>query len=331
MEALKMGQGLPFTKDQIAQANSIDLIEFAKSNGYVLENGGRRALHAKQSGGLYFFRDSNKYYHFSTDTHGGPIDFVMQFWRMDFKEAVALLLETSLPQHIPSSAPKERGQLLLPAKAPNYRRVAWYLTHVRGIEPEIVSRLMHEKKLYQQDKTGNCVFVAYDTDGTPKYCSLRGTRPERPFKLDREHSDKSYPFHIIGKRKKVYVCESPIDAMSHATLAKLKGLDWKADHRISLGCLSDLALERFLQHHRIHEIIFCLDNDHNATFRDGSLAPNWGQEAALKFAHKYKGLGYQTSIQTPQCKDFNEDLKAIRLARYEATLIVREEEFEYER
>lgn len=119
--------------------------------------------------------------------------------------------------------------------------------------------------------------------------------------------------------------------MSHATLAKLKGQDWKADHRISLGCLSDLALERFLQHHRINEIIFCLDNDHNATFRDGSPAPNWGQEAAVKFAHKYKGLGYQTSIQTPQRKDFNEDLKAIRLARYEATLTVREDEFDYER
>lgn len=193
-----MARGLPFTKDQIVQANSIDLIEFAKSHGYTLENGGRRALHAKQSGGLYFFLDSNKYYHFSTDTSGGPVDFVMQFWRMDFKEAVAYLLGASLPQHIPSFAPKERGQLLLPAKAPNYRRVAWYLIYVRGIEPEIVSRLMHEKKLYQQDKTGNCVFVAYDTDGTPKYCSLRGTRPERLFKQDRENSDKSYPFHIIG-------------------------------------------------------------------------------------------------------------------------------------
>lgn len=321
-----MAQGLPFTKDQIAQANSIDLIEFAKSNGYVLENGGRRALHAKQSGGLYFFRDSNKYYHFSTDTHGGPIDFVMQFWRMDFKEAVAFLLETSLPQHIPSSAPKERGHLLLPTKAPNYRRVAWYLIHVRGIEPEIVSRLMHEKKLYQQDKTGNCVFIAYDTDGTPKYCSLRGTRPEHPFKQDRENSDKSYPFHIIGYSKKVYVCESPIDAMSHATLAKLKGQDWKADHRISLGCLSDLALEQFLQHHRINEIIFCLDNDHNATFRDGSPAPNWGQEAALKFAQKYLALGYQTSICTPHFKDFNEDLIAFHQTQYESNLSFREGE-----
>lgn len=54
----------PFSNSQIYLANNINLIEFAKSQGYILENGGRRALHAKQSGGLYFFRDSKKFYHF---------------------------------------------------------------------------------------------------------------------------------------------------------------------------------------------------------------------------------------------------------------------------
>ncbi|MFB5678095.1 DUF3991 domain-containing protein [Paenibacillus terreus] len=308
-----MEKKLPFSKEQIKRANSINLIEFAKSHGYILENGGRRALHAKQSGGLYFFRDSNKFYHFSTDTRGGPIDFVMHFMRMDFKEAVACLLETDVPQHqsVPS-LPKHSGKLQLPDKAPNYRRVAWYLIHARGIEPEIVSRLMLEKKLYQQDKTGNCVFVGYDQERSAKYCSLRGTWPERPFKQDLPYSDKSYPFHIYGTSRKVYVCESPIDAMSHATLSKLDGRDWNEDHRISLGCLSDLALERFLGHHDITEIIFCLDNDINATFHDGSPAPNWGQEAAFKFANKYAKLGYITSVETPEIKDINQELRALR-------------------
>lgn len=80
-----MKKGMPFSKEENSKANRVNLIEFAKSNGYILENRGRRAYHAKQSGGLYFFKDSNKYYHFSTDTSGGPIDFVMQFLNMDFK------------------------------------------------------------------------------------------------------------------------------------------------------------------------------------------------------------------------------------------------------
>ncbi|MDN8588116.1 DUF3991 and TOPRIM domain-containing protein [Paenibacillus sp. 11B] len=322
-----------YSKVQLTQANNINLIDLAKFHGYILQNGGRRALHAKQSGGLYFFKNSNKYYHFSTDTHGGPIDFVMQFWNMNFKEAVAFLLESEIPLFAPvSPPPPTAGRLILPDKASNYRRVAWYLVHVRGIDPEIMSHLMHEKKLYQQNKTGNCVFVGYNQDGIPKYCSMRGCNPNRSFKQDRIHSDKSSPFHISGNDNstRVYVFESPIDAISHATLYKLNALDWRADHRISLGCLSDNALERFLSQHTIQEIIFCFDNDYNATYRDGSPAPNWGQEAAFKFAHKYDELGYQTSIQTPHNKDFNVDLVTMRQPTTEAKSSIHEEDCEYE-
>jgi len=326
-----MGKSLPFTKEQIAQANQINLIELVKSYGYQLENGGRRAFHAKQSGGLYLFRDSNKYYHFSTDTRGGPIDFLMQFGRMDFKEAIAHLLRTEFLLQPASVVPRERGQFQLPDKAPNYRRVAWYLIQVRGIEPEIVSRLMHEKKLYQQDKTGNCVFVGYNESGAAKYCSLRGSRSERPFKRDQEYSDKSYPFHITGSNKKVYVCESPIDAMSRASLTKLNGQNWTANYYISLGCLSDQALERFLGLYEMTEIAFCLDNDNYATYHDGSPAPNWGQEAAFSFAQKYAALGYETSVETPKGKDVNEDLQTLRQIREETRGITEAAEYGYER
>lgn len=299
-----------FTKEQIKSANQVNLIEFAKSQGYVLENGGRRAYHAKQSGGLYFFKDGNRYFHFSSNTHGGTIDFAMNFCRMTFKEAVAYLLELELLQKVTSSSIKERGQVILPDKAPNFRRVAWYLIQERGISPEIVSLLMHEKKLYQQEKTGNCVFVGYDQEGTARYCSMRGTTPNKPFKQDQEYSNKSYPFHLAGysHSNRVYVCESPIDAMSRATIAKIFGQDWKAAHYISLGCLSDKALEMFLQYDPIKEIVFCLDNDANATYSNGSPAPNWGQEAAQNYSQKYKSLNYETSVETPLFKDVNEDL-----------------------
>ncbi|MBW4079942.1 hypothetical protein [Paenibacillus sp. S150] len=87
------------------------------------------------------------------------------------------------------------------------------------------------------NQTGNCVFVGYDQNGVPKYCSMRGCNPNRPFKQDRIHSDKSCPFHIPGSdnSKLVYVCEFTIGAMSHATLSKLNELNWRADHRISNG------------------------------------------------------------------------------------------------
>ncbi|MGK9250228.1 DUF3991 domain-containing protein [Paenibacillus humicus] len=326
-----MNKKLPFTKDQIQQANQTCLIDLVQSCGYELESGGRKALHVKHSGGLYLFKDSNKYYHFSTDTRGGSIDFLMQFGSMDFKEAVAYLLGTQFLPQPASAVSRVRGQLQLPDKAPNYRQVAWYLIQVRGIEPEIVTRLMHEKKLYQQDKTSNCVFVGYSKSGAAKYCTLRGSRPERLFKRDQEYSYKSYPFHITGGNKKVYVCESPIDAMSRASLTKLNGQDWTTNHYISLGCLSDQTLERFLSSHEITEIVFCLDNDKYAIYHDGSPAPNWGQVAAFSFAQKYAALGYETSVETPHCKDVNEDLQALRLIREKARQITGSVESSYER
>jgi len=67
--------------------------------------------------------------------------------------------------------------------------------------------------------------------------------------------------------------------MSHTTIAKLNDHDWKADHYISLGCLSCQALERFLLHNAITKIIIRLNNDADSIYSDGSLAPNWGQEA----------------------------------------------------
>ncbi len=305
----------PFTKEQIKQANSVNLIDFAKQNGYTLESGGNKAYHAKNSGGLYFFIDRNKYYHFGSNKGGGAIDFVMQFFNKNFTEAVEMLCGTSYERISPvkeKSKIEERRELILPEKAADFKRVYWYLVSVRGIDYEIVSKLMNEKKIYQQAEYGNCVFVGYDSTGNARYCSLRGTSPSKAFKMDRENSDKSYPFHIVGSSEKVYVCESPIDAMSHATLTKLHNEDWKKDHRISLGCISDGSLVRFLDKHtEIKKITFCLDNDVCGKLPDGTPC-NFGQNAACNYAAKYKDLGYKVAIQKPNHKDFNEELIAFR-------------------
>lgn len=310
---------MPYTKEQIEQANSINLIDYAAMHGYPLENGGTKSLHVKHSGGLYLFKDSNRFYHHTTDKTGGPIDFIMQFEHMDFVQAVGHLIGAypDVGAYTPLARPakKEKNAMILPDKAQNYKRVYWYLCTVRGIAPEIVSKLMSKKKIYQQADRGNCVFVGYDEKKIPKYCSKRGTSPDRPYKGDADNSDKSYPFSMEGTSNRLFVTESPIDLMSHATLCQMRSILYGQDHRISLGCLSDRALEWYLgQHPEIRQIIFALDNDVNGKGPDGSPC-NHGQEAARKFCSKYERRGYDTAVQTPAAKDFNEDLMAIRRAQ----------------
>ena len=169
---------MPYTKEQIAQANSVNMIDYAAMNGYHLENSDKKSLHVKKSGGLYLFKDSNRFYHHTTEKTGGMIDFVIQFEGKDFLQAVEHLINErpNIGEYIPPAVPpkKERGELVLPDRAANVKRIYWYLCNARGIDPEIVSKQIGEKKLYQQERFGNCVFVGYDENKTPKYCSKRG-------------------------------------------------------------------------------------------------------------------------------------------------------------
>ncbi len=312
-----------FTNEEIRLADSTSLYELAKRFSYELEDKGK-VWHCKKTGGLQLFKNSNKYYNFQTGERGGAIDFYMKETGYSFQNAVEELLSNSnyIGANVNSSNNNteykkeeiKQKELILPEKNDNYKRVYAYLIKTRGIDQKILSKCMNEKKIYQ-DVKGNCVFIGYDENNEPKYCSKRGTNDSKPYKRDESGSDKSYPFVMQGNSDTLIVCESPIDVLSHATLTKMYNKDinaWKNDTRISLGCTSDKALERYLKDNKnINKIIFALDNDYLAKDKDGNYR-NWGQLSAEKYVRKYKGLGYKTIIHKPMLNDFNEDLKVVR-------------------
>jgi hypothetical protein len=153
------------------------------------------------------------------------------------------------------------------------------------------------------------VFVGNDGQGKPRFASLRGTHGD--FRGDCSGSDKRYGFCITASAPpdRLYVFESPIDAMSHATLAIMEFGDltaWQYDSRLSLAGTSDTALPFFLNQHRsIRELVFCLDND------------TAGQQAAALMGQKYTQRGYTAINEPPRGKDHNEDLQA-HLAQIQA-------------
>jgi hypothetical protein len=100
-----------------------------------------------------------------------------------------------------------------------------------------------------------------------------------------------------GRSNILYTFEAPIDALSHATLHKMRNLDYTENHRITLGCLGDAALNKYLEDRPgIRNIVLCLDND------------RWGREASDKLMKQYIEKGYAMSQEFPNCKDYNEDL-----------------------
>ena len=329
---------MPFTEEQMKQVFATNLIDFAVQNGFEIEKGDRNTVHVKHSGGLFLFKHGRGYYCFSTGQKGNIIDFAKEYLgAMDFKSAVEMILGCeAYAMTKPLVEPvekKKREKLILPEKDKSYDRTIAYLIQTRGIDKEIVYDMIKKEKVYgartvhNGQSFHNCAFVGYDEKNEPRYCSLRSPSTYYKFQQDVENSDKTYGFCMEGTSNRVYEFEAPIDAMSHATLCKFYGIDWRKDHRVAEGGLLDEALKRYLALHKeITEIVFCYDNDREGVDAKGNPR-NHGQIKAKESALYFAELGYQVAIQTPKNKDFNLDLQKF----YEEKKQQMEEEEEWER
>ncbi|MDR2889705.1 MAG: DUF3991 and toprim domain-containing protein [Lachnospiraceae bacterium] len=324
---------MPFTEEQMRQVYSTSIIDLAVENGFEIEKGDRQTVHVKNSGGLYLFKHGRGFNCFTTEKHGDIVDFAMEYLGQGSKtEAIALILgcEAYGKTAISGSdfagtnyaGTDPRGEMELPPRAPSQQQAFNYLVQTRGLDDEIVAELIGQGKIFQSkeikaDKNGvmrtyqNCCFVGFDDQGRARYCSMRAMGAKATFKQDRLYSDKTYGFTMAGRSRRVYEFEAAIDAISHASLCALYGIDWRKDHRVAEGCLSDKALRRYLQGHpEIREIVFCYDNDVDGRLPDGTTH-NHGQERAAKAMREFGALGYVVYVQTPRGKDFNCDLRAV--------------------
>ncbi|WP_304634781.1 DUF3991 and TOPRIM domain-containing protein [uncultured Oscillibacter sp.] len=133
----------------------------------------------------------------------------------------------------------------------------------RGIHPELLQACIQAGTLYESQKYQNCVFVGRDTSGRAQFACLRGTRDN--FRIDVEGSDKRYNFSLLAadpECPRLAVAESPIDALSLASLVILSGGDWRDSHYISLGGTAPRAMIQFLRDYpHVTQVSLCLDND----------------------------------------------------------------------
>ena len=235
----------------------------------------------------------------------GALDYLVKVEGLPFRQAVEVLtgenLGVALKQSSPSSAEQPKT-LTLPEKKGVALKIHDYLINKRGIDSEIVYSLIQKKMLYE-DKRGNVVFVGFDEENKARFACVRGTFGD--FRGDCSGSDKRYGFNMVcNGSDRLYIFESPIDCMSHASIINGYMRDrnaWTEHSRLSLSGTSETAMPFFLKQHKdVKELVFCLDND------------KVGRESATALAKKYADKGYTTRLVFPQGKDFNEDLQALK-------------------
>jgi len=276
---------------------------FGKHHGFTFAHRGSE-YRCRQHPSLAVKDDRLSWYWHSQGVGGhGAIDYLMKMERLPFRQAVETVTGIDVVTTQLQQESEQRKTLFLPEKKWNSFRLYDYLCCKRGIDTDIVNTLIQEGKLYE-DKRGNVVFVGFNEQGQARFASLRGTYGD--YRGDCAGSDKRYGFTMAAyaPSERLYVFESPIDAMSHASLVNAATGDtgaWKKDSRLSLAGTTDAALPFFLnQHEAVKELVFCLDNDRA------------GQKAAAIMARKYAYKGYTALNELPQGKDFNEDLQALR-------------------
>lgn len=254
-----------FTDEQIERANRIDVVEYARSQGYVLEKSGSW-YRAKHTGGLYFHQDKNTWHWQTHDVGGrGAISLCMEVENKTWVEAVKTLIGEEM-ETIRHSAdwqpePDVPKEFHLPDKNDTYRHVFAYLTKSREIDSGIVKTMVDNGYIYENTQR-SCVFVGKDSEGVPRHASVRSTNTYgKTFKQDVAGSQKEFSFSVSGTSGTLNVFEAPIDALSYMSLQKAYGKQMQ-DTYLSLGGVTMKALDRYLEDHgNIEKIRICTDND----------------------------------------------------------------------
>lgn len=184
--------------------------------------------------------DHGMWYWWSRNIGGrSALDYLVAVEGWEFRKAALHILEIERIQPIEMPQKKlqeEKGEssFCLPMRANSNRRVQVYLMQ-RGIDRDIIDYFVSKGLIYESYPQHNAIFVGLSENGEPAYAALRSTGTKR-FAGEAAGSRKAYAFSFSeGKSTTIHVFESAIDLLSYATLQKLRGADWKAEHYVSLG------------------------------------------------------------------------------------------------
>lgn len=218
------------TRKQIEQAKEWDLLSYLQAyEPQELRKCGSEFCTVSHDS----LRISNGKWHWHSRGIGGrtALDYLIKVRGMGFVAAVEALcgIGSVIGVRVSGETAPVGTASVEPPKAfvlpePNHygTAMAFYLQE-RGIDAEIISRCIGLGILYESRRYRNCVFVGKDPEEKPRYACIRGTGNQ--YKGEAEGSDKRFGFCLPSQDRgcsSVTVAESPIDALSIASLRKME-------------------------------------------------------------------------------------------------------------
>ncbi|MFI3228465.1 MAG: DUF3991 domain-containing protein [Clostridia bacterium] len=172
-----MTKYIHFSEEQITLANQVDLESFLRSKGEILLKSGRdKRLKSDRSVTIR----GNTWFDHSKEIGGYPIDFVKFFYRVDFTQAMEiLLLETNISYCEIEKTDEPQKPFALPPKNKNNDKLIQYMTNHRGISPTELDFFIKRGLIYESCETigsrayHNAVFVGMDSENIPRHAQKR--------------------------------------------------------------------------------------------------------------------------------------------------------------
>lgn len=297
---------MKITDEQKERANLVNLPQFLMSHGFDLKKVGKEyvwkehdSLHIKDNGP----GECGQWFRFSENKGGDNIGLLREYMDMSFIDAVEALTgelidRTYTPSRTYESKPvQQTARELSLAEADNCRRVFAYLCKTRGLDYDMLSALVKEGTISQEEKTGNVLFKYYDDQGKVIGAEKVGTSTEHKFKGIATGSAGGHGFEVVhGTGEKAFFFESAIDMLSYLQMHS-KELD---NCRLvsMMGVKPSIVLDTMLRHNIAPENVFlCSDND------------TAGNEFARRLQEQYPDM---KRIITPDTyKDWNDMLRNI--------------------
>jgi len=291
-----------FTDEQKQRANSVDLVDFLRSQGEEVTRSGHDFRWTRHDSVTL---RGNRWYQHSANQGGLAIDFVRKFYNRDFPNAVTMLLNGEHSAEFSQAerkAPPPQKEFVLPEAHSDMRRVFAYLIKERCIDREVIRHFAKAGTLFEDSKYHNAVFVGKDENGVAKHAHKRSTfTMGESYRGNVEGSDARCSFHHIGqslsgsRSGRLYVFESPIDMLSFLTMYPDR---WQKHSHVALCGVSPQAMMWMLeQNPQIGEVALCLDNDAA------------GLAATERLKETLQQAGYENvSCLLPEYKDWNAQL-----------------------
>lgn len=308
--------------------------------GLNLEKNGRYSLRDRDHDSLVFDLKRNFFFWNSQGKRGGCVKLYMEVMGVDFKDAVLKLMphinlekeyvETVREKPAELSDKDRHLDLYNQLKELNFdsdenklmRQSIAYLTKTRGLDRDIINKMINEKMIYQiSDNYGPKVaFVGRKDNMYISSICQRSVSPKIKFKGDFKNCNYKvgwfYDPETNGSfgekgnsRKPLLVFEANIDMISYMSLLKECGIDYTKFAYLSCSSINhDVCVPETCKNHGFNTVRILFDNDYEGK-------ENWGQNKAKEISSKLSKNGIDAKPvipDVPSCKDWNDIIVGYR-------------------